>query len=389
MMGGDYNLKEQKTIIHITIGPFPSYNAMSFCINQTLNDGIDVKVWDLTEMIGLPQATHLVYQDLIVSIKNKAHLSREIEKNKQALFVTAINPEKRFFWVYYYLAKFHCKHAKIANGWIREYGSSRWNFIVKLRREIKKLLLEFLSKIGVFSLPQHIFLPGYYWNNKLPEKPKIININHLLYDQFLELQEEKQKREYIKPNQKYILFLDEAHSHHPDGKICGIKLIDEMVYLKKMQSFFEKLEEKFQLPIIIAAHPKAKYNGDEFGEGIFGKRKVFFNKTNELARYADIFLAHFSTTRILPIIYNKPLYLIWLEDFTSYPLILQNDIVGFSQETGCPILEEKTMQNGLEEFTPNPKKYKDFLCKYYIARGCENINTLDIIGKKLVELAKQ
>lgn len=379
MTDGDYDLNRAR-IIHIIIGPFPNYNAIALRIDQTKKMGADVQIWDIAEMVGLPPTTHTIYQDLIVSIKTKTQLKKQIKQNKQALFVTAINPEKRFFWIYFYLARFHCKHAKIANGWIREYGSSKLKFIVKIRAKVKKYILNFLKNTNLFSLPQTLFLPGYYWDNRIAGNPKIIKVNHLLYDQFLE-----QSCSHNTSKEKYILFLDEAHTHHPDCEICDTKPMNTQIYFQKMQLFFDAIEQTFHLPIVIAAHPKAKYQGDEFGCGIFGERKIFQNQTNELAGNAEIFLAHFSTTRIMPIIYHKPIYLIWLDEFSSYPPILRNDILGFSHEVGCLVLNETNIKENIPNFSPNIQKYNDFLHKYYIAEGYEKTNTLDIIGQKLIE----
>lgn len=383
MMDGDCKLSKLPTIIHIAVGLLPTYSLISMRIQQTLGLGANIQIWDLAEMIGLPPTEHQHNTNLIVSIKNKHQLYELIKSNQYALFVTAINPEKRFFWTYYYLAKFHCKHTKVANGWIAEYGNSNSVFIAKSRHLLKYFLLTLLNKLNVLSLPKTIFLPGYYWNDKIPGNPQIINVNHLLYDQFLDSHHKN-----LLHQDKYILFLDEAHTHHPDWLIWDLQVINDEIYHKKMRLFFNKLEKEFQLPIIIAAHPKAKYQGDEFGEGIFGKRKIIKGKTNELAEDAAIFIAHFSTTRILPIIYKKPLYLVWLDDFSTYPPILKNDIYGFHKETGCPILEEEDIYRSFSHFLPDIEKYQNFLQKYYVAKGFEQTNTLDMIGEELIKKAE-
>lgn len=369
-------------IIYIIIGSFTVYNAHAFRIQQIYDLGLEIKILDITEMIGLPKVEHKCYKDIIISVKTREQLCKLIHFYKKALFLTATNPEKRFFWLYYYLAKFKCKHIKIANGWIAEYGTSKFRSIVFARRILKYLLLTFMYKIKLISLPRTIFLPGYYWNNKIPGNPDIINVNHLLYDQILE------KKSINNRNmQSYILFLDGAYTHHPDWKIYGQNTIDSNIYYNTMKMFFDKFEEKFNMPVIVAGHPKSNYKGNEFGIGKFGQRKIILNQTDELATHAEIFLAHLSTTRLMAIVYHRPLYLIWPDSFSIHSTLFYNYVKGFSKETGCPILSEKNLFLDIPSFTPDFHRYKTFLYKYYIAEGYENTNTLDIIGEKLYEEA--
>lgn len=379
-------------IIHIIIGQLPIYNYKALCIKKTQELGAKVEVWDLAPMCQLPKTQQKDYKEIIIEVQNKNHLKKLIQTNQTALFVTAINFEKRFFYLFFYLARYKCKHAKIANGWIREYGISTNKTLIFLRYFFKKHLLTLCSFFRLISLPDTFFIAGNYWNKSLPNNPKIIPCNHLLYDEFLEVKNTLP----LKNKAEYVLFLDEAHATHPDWELCNMIPLNGKItaqeYYQKMQKVFDLFEEKYQLPVVIAAHPKAQYTGDEFGVGAFGKRKIIANQTMKLSFNAKAFIAHSSTSRLLAILQQKPIYLIRLSVFDTYlhPIstLIANDHLYFCQETGSVLVEEKNNYS-FEAIQPNLDYYHKYLYTYYTSKETENTYTLDIIAQKLVELCNE
>lgn len=105
---------------------------------------------------------------------------------------------------------------------------------------------------------------------------------------------------------KYILFLDDCLIHSFDFKLGNQREnLTEEVYFKKLNSFFENIEAKYNMPIVIAAHP----NGIEFDHysKLFGNRLVFFNKTCELSKECYFAITHYSLSINYAILFEKPI----------------------------------------------------------------------------------
>lgn len=213
-------------------------------------------------------------------------------------------------------------------------------------------------------------------------------MNHLNYDEVLIALHHPRKQIMQKP---YILFLDEAYASHPDDIFLDTSLSTRQIeeYFRKMQYVFSLFEERFNLPIVIAAHPKSNYIGNEFGEGKYGKRQILKHQTIQLSLDAEIFLSHFCTTRLIALMLKKPLYCIYLNIFEEHPCkLIQSDIKYFTKESGtCPVKEKENFF--IKDFIPNEAKYNTYLNKYYTSKETENTYTLDIIAQKLVELCNE
>ena len=74
-------------------------------------------------------------------------------------------------------------------------------------------------------------------------------------------------------------------------------------YYPTLRRFFDHLEKKFSVKIVIAAHPRADY-GDR--QDYFGGRPVIGGKTAELVRNAGFVLADASTSISYAVLFRKP-----------------------------------------------------------------------------------
>lgn len=381
-------MEQKPTIIYIHMHLFTPYMSRLFCNDRLVELGGKVFVWDVSRLIGMKKTKNQFKYDNfeIKDIKNKKHLYLLIKKYRHSVFVMSINPEKRFFWIYFYLAFFNCKHIKILNGLTASYGAAKFQLIANIRSYIKKTLLFWLNKIHIFSAPSTIFLPGYFWNKIIIGSPQIVKVNHFLYDDFLTSQ--FNTNSIPVQCQNYILFLDEYHPLHPDWETTNFKnIIPPNKYFASMKKAFDYFEKKFNLPVIVAAHPKASYSGCEFGEGIFGKRKIIQNKTDELSYGAQIFLAHASTSRFLAVFQKKPLYHIFLNAFYHYPIAMQN-AYQFAKDIQMPISYEEN--NFAIENTPvNLEIYQNVLYKFCSSKETYDIITYPIIAEQIFSIARK
>ena len=76
------------------------------------------------------------------------------------------------------------------------------------------------------------------------------------------------------------------------------------------------MEEKYQIPVVIAAHPKSEYKGDEFNG-----RTIIKYKTNELIYLSQIVILHASNAISYVVLGDKSPVFITTNDYNSAPIL--------------------------------------------------------------------
>lgn len=126
------------------------------------------------------------------------------------------------------------------------------------------------------------------------------------YDLFLENSPLKSSK------QEYILFLDEYFPFHPDYFFLRqdyTPLAES--YNNKLIHYFNTLENLFGVEVVIAAHPRSKYeNLPNYWKG----RKWVRGDTLHLVQNAKLCLLHASTSINFVVLYNKPSIFITMDE---------------------------------------------------------------------------
>lgn len=192
--------------------------------------------------------------------------------------------------------------------WMKDnYGKKHPENASKEERDKYRIkAIPFLRPFYSYMEYQHIkfdYLLGAY--NYFPDACRhFYHIHNLKYDEFLHTQK-------MAPvvNEKYILFMDAGLAHLPshEGKPNAI---DKSDYLHSMNNFFDKIEKQFCLPVVIAAHPKSGYK-----ENDFRGRPIILYKTPELLKYAELVLAHYSTSLIELVLQKKKVIFLYSQEY--------------------------------------------------------------------------
>lgn len=105
-----------------------------------------------------------------------------------------------------------------------------------------------------------------------PYKKYDLLVNHTDYDNYL-----LHKDNIRLLNYKYICFVDTGFGIHPDEYYYeGKRNINNELWQNKLCLFFSFLEQKYNYPVVIATHPKIKYDEKAFG----GRKKIKFETLN-------------------------------------------------------------------------------------------------------------
>ena len=301
----------EKRIICINQYPLnPRSKRLSY-VDAFLKTGIKFEYWDTTQYFSMSNAT--------VDCQEEAYYVRKFST------LGEIMDE---------LDSFDCKHSIFFNGVpiTFEYRAFFKAFIERgctlLRVDpcsntlpIKKNFLDVISFItspsrvlahmkrkamSLYCDYHDIHYTDIFTSSRASDRTRAIN--HPDYDDYNRAIAAKNTR-LVK--NKYALFYDSFFPLHPDFKyIHKLKMnIDYKHYLNSMNAFFEWIEKKKQLEVVIAAHPISNY-----AEGDFNGRKIIKWHTCELTLDAAFVINQTSNSTSFAVLANKPIIFITCDD---------------------------------------------------------------------------
>ena len=202
------------------------------------------------------------------------------------------------------------------------------------------------------------------------ENAQIIEVNSSNYERAMAVQSSTVKR------QRYILFIDQYYPLHPDAGIAKYPPISSESYYKNLNSYFSRIEQKFKMPVIIAAHPKAeRYKTEDF----FCNREVYFDKTEELCSGANIVLTHGSTAVSYAIFFNKRVHMLSFKELYEKRIYSHLYTTSLADLIGCnwQFFDDDSDINVIE--TINVERYRHYKYNYLTSPESENKRSIDII----------
>lgn len=183
------------------------------------------------------------------------------------------------------------------------------------------------------------------------------------------------------------VFLDEGLTHHSDFDILGIEPPNAKIYYCGMNALFSNIERQTGLKVVIAAHPRSRY---ENFPNPFNGRDIVKGKTIELVANCQLVVMHMSTAVSYAILFNKPIMTI------KIPGLKQNSILNAQVETmaisvGSDVVDT---DNCLLIPTPitqiiNKNKQAEYKEKYLINKNAKNYSTWHIVASKIHEICAE
>lgn len=204
------------------------------------------------------------------------------------------------------------------------------------------------------------------------KQPADVYINHPDWEAY---QHALQSAPSEASQQKNVVFLDEFFPLHPD---CQYFLKqapgDAKAYHDSLNHFFDKIEKQYGVKVIIAAHPKAEYAPDTFGE-----REIVKYRTVNLVRDAEWVIMHSSAAFSFVVMFNKPLMLITTNGYTRTRTQYRH-LLRLSRLTGlCPIDIDRLNQEILPAQHIPTEIRNRYIYDYLTSPGIEHQTTVDIL----------
>lgn len=185
----------------------------------------------------------------------------------------------------------------------------------------------------------------------------------------------------------YAVFLDEDMIYHSDYDYLGMKPpTTERAYYASMNDFFKTLENDIGLPVVVAAHPRSRY---DLHPHLWNGRTVICAKTAQLVRDAAVVLCHQSTAISFAIMWRKPIiFLTTNELLSSY---VGPRIAFGSTLLGAPLLNVDGGGKQLLNIMPDAKSlpsvdevaYAKYTDEYIKRAGTPNLPVWQIVSEYL------
>lgn len=177
-------------------------------------------------------------------------------------------------------------------------------------------------------------------------------------------------------DRKYIVFIDAYMPFHPDFELTASGHIDPEQYFKSVNNYLKRVEDKYGLPVVIAAHPSAqKYHEHNYFDG----RSVLFGKTAELCKGCAWAINHLSTAITFLIIQHKPIKFITTDEVVNkYGIAAELSYSSFFQS---PLVNIDAEDADISVPVVFDSVYDEFIDKY--------LYTKDEIGKASADLLSE
>jgi hypothetical protein len=151
---------------------------------------------------------------------------------------------------------------------------------------------------------------GVATSNYIDNSTTKLKTHTLDYDLFLTLKDIPRR---VKQN-KYIVFLDDNGPNHPDDIGRNVAFTTKSYY-EILNNFFDNLEMKLGMEIIIAPHPRSNYKSIE---NPFNGRIISSLSTINTVKDSEIVISHASTAISFAVLYNKPMLFMCNKLYPSY-----------------------------------------------------------------------
>ena len=366
-----------KQVIYISWMPLNEKVERDWYITHLRERGVEVAYWDVTELLlGGRSGVAGAARDFQVTVADYQHLERLVAATDRdrTNFVMIVNYEWRFNRLYRLLNSYGCRlfFFEWGNFPIKDRSGSKYLSLLRSPRKlVEKLRAAVGSRIHPVKPFDVVFAAGNASFGMHPGAGRTIAVNLCDYDNNT-LVGQKPGRLVEEP---YCVFLDINLAFQSDIKLVGWQYVTASEYAASLERFFSMVEQRYNVKVVVAAHPKARY-----GETYFG-RHALQGVTAELVRDAEFVISHHSTAISYAVLNMKPLLFVYTEEMAR---IYRDTIVGwmegFAEYLQQPLfrIEALATADDVEIREPDRERYDLYKYNYLTTRESEHRFTRDI-----------
>jgi hypothetical protein len=361
----------KRKVIYLCYLPLVAKREYDFYMDALLSSGTAVEYWDLSK-IFFPDVrfTMEVQRPYVRKINSYAELESMLSAQdlQHCFFIIIISFNGMVFRLHRMLTRHNCYLIFFARSGLPAFSAQAplWKKIVLHYRQLlsvqrikQKVLFEMATISRTFGFIKHyelVFAAGsveaaHYGNSR------IVAINHFDYDRYLTGRDSTERVN----RGDYAVFLDDNLVFDSDFMITGARTIEPASYFEALRILFDRIEIEHRMQVVIAAHPKSEYRGNEFGD-----RPIIKDTTNELVRDCRFAMAHYSTSISFAVLHRKPIVFIYTPDMKKFDYFPA--IKGLAQTLNAPLLQigrsSGRKASVLSVAAPDQVRYNEYKYRY-------------------------
>jgi len=300
--------------------PFNSRDYKRYGIDLLRENGLDVEIWDFTPALNR-QLHRRVQGNEGTKAKNYF-----LFDSKRAAVAAIDNLHQKMAIIFllgygaaaYPIYRAVSKKVNIVYGFL--FVNKLPNIVKDNRRSLSILYRRF-ANIALYKVVDYLFSKIHFQavgvrpadfvvtagNDAIPGGQPVavstrrLSFHALDYDLYLD---EKNKDIQGPEENNTAVFLDEYLPFHPDFIRLGVdSYAGPEEYYPQLNRFFDYLEDKFGFQVVIAAHPRSRY---ENHPDYFSGRAVLRGDTVKMVRGSSVVITHCSTSINFVILFEKP-----------------------------------------------------------------------------------
>ncbi|MBW8015822.1 MAG: hypothetical protein FVQ82_06515 [Planctomycetes bacterium] len=328
-----------------------------------------------------------IQADYLLTINTYAEIEKRIRlpENRDATYIILVNYYSRVIRLYRMITKYNCRLFFMAWGAFPFRTVRDWQKVIfglttplklieKVISKSKSLLFKKLKLIKPFDV---VFGAGHAILDNFPDACKVVPTNLPDFDHYVK---GKNKTDKLVEG-RYCVFLDVYFPFHPDLKIEDLEIADANVYFTSINRFFDLLEEKLGIKVVIAAHPQSDYESDTFHGRI-----NYRGRTEELVRDAEVVISHYSTSISYAILNEKPVIFIYTNDMERlYRERLVMRVHDFANYLDANIynIDKIFKFDQIDINDINLESYENYKYNFLTTRQSERTTALDIFYREI------
>ena len=367
-----------KNIVLIDNEPFTKRRDQLFYISRLRGDGFDVQVWDVSTFFSTgSKFPDIIVADYVIKIENIEHLKVLLSKVDipSTFFIVEASMSDDSYPIYKVLKEKHCFIARFdffsnSNIPLAKGTSRKTDCIQKLYlnfRAVCHKVRNIFHSIRWYGIKYDVFLS--------PRRIKGVTggINHPDYNDFL------LNNQTPLLNYDYIVFCDQYFPLHPEVKNVAPNINVEKYYAQ-MRKLFDVVEKTSGMPVVIASHPKAEYEGCEFGN-----RNMIKYQTMNLVMNSKKVIFHTSNSLSFSVLANKEILCVYTDDFVNSNIGEYQLLLGIKNALKINIYNIDQVDLKEIKFEKiNKEQRKSYIYDYLTTKGTKDLDNYYII-KSLIE----
>lgn len=380
-------------IVFVRYLPLTQKISEDFYFEEISSAGIKVEYWDVSFILKGVSQINEFKSKISRHFSSYTEIKKAIRREEisRTLFVLIMTYNGDVLRLYSLLSHYRCQLGVFGKNMFPTApfsGRSVLSSSVITWRFFKKIVL---NKLSIIAKRYHLvkgydimFLAGRKGVEGIGRvtseevlAAEILKINSDDYDRGLRMLGQNRERVV---DYKYAVFLDEYLPLHQDLEIAGMQPISPKSYYDSLNKTFSFLESKYNVEVVVAAHPKAiRYKEEDLFEG----RKLFWGKTAELCRDCAFVLAHDSTSVNYAVMNHKPIISLISEDIEKTSPMIANSIRAFSSYLHTDLLNIDKPQMAIIKLFVDEEAYKNFKYDFLTSPESENTLTPELIVRYL------